>query len=88
MTELRKQFEGLTEIRRIVSCDEIKWCDVYNWYRTDNTDANSIYHVAWLNGGWHAFQEQQKKIDMAMNRLNKLSWASESEVNEIKELLK
>lgn len=69
MTELRRQFEALPEIKRIVSCDEIKWCNVYNWYRTDNTDANSIYHVAWLNGAWWAFQEQQKKIDEALKIL-------------------
>ena len=69
MSELRKQFEVLPEIARIVSCDEIKWCNVYNWYRTDNTDANSIYHVAWLNGAWYAFQEQQKKIDSLLDHV-------------------
>ncbi len=60
---MRNEFEKLPEVARLVACDEIKWCEVYNWYRTDNTDANSIYHVAWLNGAWYAFQEQQKKID-------------------------
>ena len=69
MSELRKQFEVLPEIARIVSCDEIKWCNVYNWYRTDNTDENSIYHVAWLNGAWYAFQEQQKKIDSLLDHV-------------------
>ena len=69
MSELRKQFEVLPEIKRIVSCDEIKWCNVYNWYRTNNTDANSTYHVAWLNGAWYAFQEQQKKIDSLLDHV-------------------
>lgn len=59
----REEFEKLPEVARMVACDEIKWCDTYHWYRTDNTDANSIYHVAWLNGAWYAFQEQQKKLD-------------------------
>ena len=58
----REEFEKLPEIARMVACDEIKWCDTYHWYRTDNTDANSIYHVAWLNGAWYAFQEQQKEM--------------------------
>ena len=63
MSETREEFEKLPEISRLVICDEIEWCDVYNWYRTDNTDANSIYHVAWLNGAWYAFQERQKILD-------------------------
>lgn len=29
MSGLRKQFEALPEIKRIVSCDGIKWCNVY-----------------------------------------------------------
>lgn len=63
---MREEFEKLPEIARVIACDEIKWCDTYHWYRTDNTDANSIYHVAWLNGAWYAFQEQKKKIDKAL----------------------
>ncbi len=59
----RKVFESLPEITRIISSDEIKWCDVYNWYRTDNTDANSIYHLAWLNGAWWSHQAQAKKLE-------------------------
>lgn len=61
--EMRSEFERLEEIARMVACDDVKWCDVYNWYRTDNTDANSIYHISWLNGAWYAFQEKQKEID-------------------------
>lgn len=44
--EMRSEFEDLEEIARIITCDDVKWCDVYHWYRTDNTDANSIYHLA------------------------------------------
>ena len=74
MVEMREQFEKLPEIARVIACDEIKWCDTYHWYRTDNTDANSIYHVAWLNGAWYAFQEQQKKIDGALKELELLNY--------------
>ena len=67
----REEFEKLPEIARMVACKEIKWCDVYSWYRTDNTDANSIYHVAWLNGAWYAYQEQQKKSDEYNSKVRK-----------------
>lgn len=58
--ELRKEFERNKEIQRVLSCDDVKWCNVYNWYRTDNTDATSTYHLAWLNGAWFMFQELNK----------------------------
>ena len=92
--DIREEFEKLDEIARMVACEEIKWCDVYNWYRTDNTDANSIYHVAWLNGAWYAFQEQQKKIDAIKSKLSDIYDASDEDetvahlLDEIQELLK
>ncbi len=87
--EMRGEFEKLPEIARVIACDEIKWCDTYHWYRTDNTDANSIYHVAWLNGAWYAFQEQQKKIDDVLNLVCKLQYSSGERIySEVKELLK
>lgn len=63
MSNLRSKFEEIPEIKIILGCDDILWDDVYNWYRTNNTDANSTYHLAWLNGAWFVFQEQQRKID-------------------------
>lgn len=58
--ELRSDFEENKQIARMIACDEIKWCNVYNWYRTDNTDSTSIFHLAWLNGAWWMFQELKK----------------------------
>lgn len=91
--EIRSEFEKLEEIARIITCDDVKWCDVYHWYRTDNTDANSIYHLAWLNGAWYAFQEQQAKIDSIKNSLEDIYDLSDETniclvLDKIKEILK
>ena len=88
MTELRKQFEGLPEIEILLNRSNIFFSEDDMNYFTYNYDDQSLVDDHCIKLAWYAFQEQQKKIDIAMNRLNEFSWASESDVKEIKELLK
>ena len=88
MNELRKQFEVLPEIEILLNRSNIFFSEDDMNYFTYNYDDQSLVDDHCIKLAWYAFQEQQKKIDIAMNRLNEFSWASESDVKEIKELLK
>ncbi|MEG1232289.1 MAG: hypothetical protein RSE18_00510 [Acinetobacter sp.] len=66
MTELRKQFEALPEIKSILimfyfSQEDNKYKATQHWY---------LDKVGFINGAWYAFQEQQKKIDEFVNIIN------------------
>lgn len=88
MNELRKQFEVLPEIEILLNRSNIFFSEDDMNYFTYNYDDQSLVDDHCIKLAWYAFQEQQKKIDMAMNRLNEFSWASDSDVKEIKGLLK
>lgn len=55
---MREQFEKLPEIRDSLS-EHIVF--IGNTYTTPSPDFYDL--VNWLNGAWHAFQEQQKVIN-------------------------
>lgn len=87
MKTMREKFKALPEIKlRLIG---MVFCFSKNQYIPKNKIIKEVVVAAKeVNLAWYAFQEQQKKIDIAMNRLNEFSWASESDVKEIKELLK
>lgn len=82
--DIGEEFEKLPEIAEILSKNG-------GGYYKENTNSYhhcNFYYDKYLNGAWYAFQEKQKKIDAALSKIDALSWASESDIDEIKELLK
>lgn len=67
MTELRKQFEDLPEIEKLIKEGDTFYCDKGNWYLCRGID-NSAIDLA-LETAWYAFQEQQKKIDSLLDHV-------------------
>ncbi len=68
--DIREEFEKLTEIAEIFKGlhPTIIWfCDKSNKYATSFSGFND--RVIWLNGAWYAFQEQQKKKDLAISKI-------------------
>lgn len=72
---MRSEFEKLPEIAKNL--------DVLIWFGDDN-----IYHsafinlqdiVCFINGAWYAYQEQQKKIDKALELLEYNEYADSSD---------
>ena len=63
--EAREKFEALPEIANKMD-NNIYYDDEVNRYYFKGTHVNEFYHclLAWLNGAWTAFQEQQKIINM------------------------
>ena len=81
---MREQFEKLPEIADSLS-DHIVF--IGNKYTTPNPSFYDL--VNWLNGAWYAYQEQQKKIDGALDLACKHQYSNGERIyNEIKELLK
>lgn len=66
MTELRKQFEALPEIEKLIN-NGIHYNDRFNCYQS--IDGISYLTIARINGAWYAFQEQQKKIDSLLDHV-------------------
>lgn len=62
--DMREQFEKLPEIANKID-NNICYDDEVNRYYFKGIYVNEFYHclLAWLNGAWYAYQEQQKKID-------------------------
>ena len=90
MTELRKQFEALPEIEKMLimfyfSGDDNRYKAREYWYSG---------RVGFINGAWYAFQEQQKKIDSIKSKLSDIYDASDENetvahlLDEIQEILK
>lgn len=89
MNELRKQFEGLENVK-----DKLKWvysCNEKYFEREFEYRSSAI----WMNGAWYTFQEQQKKIDAVKTILDKIYKETEGDnelllkyLDEIQELLK
>lgn len=63
MTELRKQFEDLSDIKRKLIA--VKFNENLNKYESKNPTLIECIEVSlYVNGAWYAFQEQQKIINM------------------------
>lgn len=65
MNELRKKFEALPQIKELLDDREKSFFfnedfEVYGAEHLDDFDSGFI------NGAWYVFQEQQKKIDAAL----------------------
>lgn len=81
---MREEFEKLPEIKERLDMK----CVHFNgkWYATNPHMGNSFATASYLNGAYYAHQEQQKKIDKAIEYLDStegLVW-----YEQIKELLK
>ena len=80
---MREQFEKLPEIAERIG-GGIYWNEYRQKYQAD---LSSLFPtVCYLNGAWYAYQEQQKKIDKAVEYLDSvdgLVW-----YEKMKELLK
>ena len=75
MVEMREQFEKLPEIRKIMNENGIYFMNHSGWYEA--RDFKDFEYEKYINGAWYAFQEQQKKIDEALNFYN----TAKSDVN-------
>ena len=79
---MREEFEKLPEIAELLieaQFDEQTGEYVSYW----------SYKSGYLNGAWYAYQEQQKKINGALDIACKLQYSNGERIyNEIKELLK
>lgn len=64
--EVKSEFEKLGYVAE--KLPYIKWSDELGCY-TDNGLASGI--ASWVNWAWYAYQEQQKKIDAALEHINK-----------------
>lgn len=57
--ETREKFEALPKIKKIMEDTDICYCDVSDCY----TGLGALYAtIGFMNGAWHAFQEQEKKL--------------------------
>ena len=80
MKTMREKFEGLEKIKDIL--EEYK-SDVITFDEEKDEYEAKLYvtfvpeYIEWLNGAWYAFQEQQKKIDEALEYINNEHWVDE-----------
>ena len=65
---MREQFEKLPEIANRLKGGKYIYCERYNSY-IDVTSWD-VDNKRFVNGAWYAFQEQQKKIQAAIDLLN------------------
>ena len=85
---MREEFEKLPEICSLIN--DLSFDDDANEYvaKIQNPfehDSNECF----VNGAWYAYQEQQKKLNGALDLACKLQYSSGERIyNEIKELLK
>lgn len=63
MKTMREKFEELPEIKDILHT--VVFNDQFNNYH--DAMINSSPSVYFIRGAWHAFQEQQKKLDEVLN---------------------
>lgn len=80
MDKCREAFEQIPEIKDSLS-ENIVF--IGNQYTTSNDGFYDL--VNWLNGAWHSFQEQQKRIDIATEALDTKEFLNEKLRKEVKE---
>ena len=90
---MREQFEKLPEVHKKLKDlhPTIVWfCDQENKYASSFNGFQNM--VIWLNGAWYAYQEQQKKIDKALElgceKRGGAHYLVDEHIDEIQELLK
>ena len=67
--DIREEFEKLLVISNILEDRGVYWSAINDRY--ESCHKWETYFVGYLNGAWHAFQEQQKKIDGAIEYLSR-----------------
>jgi hypothetical protein len=78
---MREEFEKLPEIAA-----KLEYC---RYSSSKNKYVSHWYNTAFINGAWYAYQEQQKKIDGALDLACKHQYSNGERIyNEIKEFLK
>ncbi|MEG1234548.1 MAG: hypothetical protein RSE18_12015 [Acinetobacter sp.] len=71
MSDLRKVFEALPEIKGIIYGSDFGFNESLNqYYHPDHT--NHRLNYAFIMGAWCAFQAQQAKIDELQKRVDEL----------------
>lgn len=87
---MREQFEKLPDIKRKMAM-LIKYDADSEMYKYIGVSIDEFYaaKLNFINGAWYAYQEQQKKLNGALDLACKLQYSSGERIyNEIKELLK
>ena len=80
---MREEFEKLPSISCILDMG------VYFDKENNMYKGGSDEDYFWINGAWYAFQEQQKKINGAIELACKLQYSNGERIyNEIKDILK
>lgn len=78
---MREQFEKLPQIAKMIESGDVWWSEKYNSYSGSDSELD-----CYVDGAWYAYQEQQKKIDKAIEYLDSIEGLVWYE--QIKELLK
>lgn len=68
MNNLREEFEKLSNIKCFINIFEFD--EVANEYKYKNGKNIGDHTLGFINGGWYAFQEQQKKIDAVLELID------------------
>ena len=70
LTELRKDFEKLPEIAKILlhDCSEVFFCEDINEYKNNRVFWDS--EIGFINGAWYAYQEQEKLVSFLYAAIN------------------
>lgn len=85
---MREQFEKLPEIEQ--GLRHCHYDESTNIYHADAAHVEEFeWHTQFVNGAWYAYQEQQNKLNGALDLACKLQYSNGERIyNEIKELLK
>ena len=81
---MREQFEKLPDINKAIKIAKAIGCKVN--FEADSYVGDEDRLIDYLNGAWYAYQEQQKKIDKAIEYLDSIEGMVWYE--QMKELLK
>lgn len=84
------QFEKLPEIaRRIAESNSLNYNEESNGWRSPEWDSTTCCNEDFVNAAWYAFEEQQKKIDKAIEEATAWHTLTGNALGlKIKELLK
>lgn len=81
---MREEFEKLPEIREIMNSHGIRFMNHSGFYEAD--EFKDFEFEQYVNGAWYNYQEQQKKINTAIEYLDSIEGLVWYE--QMKELLK
>lgn len=80
MKTMREKFENLAQIKNILEyneSDNIVFDEEKHEYKAELYTTLVPEYIEWINGAWYAFQDQQKKIDEALEYINNEHWVDE-----------